>query len=239
MTTAVVWHDLECGRYTEDLGFWLRLAARHGDPILDVGAGTGRVSLELARAGHAVTALDLDPELLDELTQRARGLPVSTVVADARAFALDQRFALCIVPMQTIQLLGGSDGRVAFLQRAREHLREGGLVAVAIAEELELFEVVEGSPAPLPDVVEVDGVVYSSRPTAVRADQAGFVLERVREVVLADGRFSAQEDKVHVDQLDASQLEEDGRRAGLKAAGRALIAATDEHVPSTVVMLSA
>jgi SAM-dependent methyltransferase len=239
MTAAVVWHDLECGRYSEDLGFWRTLAARRGDPILDIGAGTGRVSLELARAGHAVTALDLDRELLEELTERALGLEVSTVVADAREFTLDQHFALCIVPMQTIQLLGGSAGRVAFLRRARQHLSEGGVVAVAIAEELELFEVMDDSPAPLPDVVEVDGVVYSSRPTAVRADRDGFVLERVREVVLANGQFSAEEDRIRIDQLDAAQLERDGRQAGLQPAGRALIAATDEHVSTTVVMLGA
>jgi hypothetical protein len=141
--------------------------------------------------------------------------------------------------MQTVQLLGGSAGRVAFLRRARQHLREGGVVAVAIAEELELFEVMDDSPAPLPDVVEVDGVVYSSRPTAVRADRDGFVLERVREVVLANGQFSAEEDRIRIDQLDAAQLERDGRQAGLKPAGRALIAATDEHVSTTVVMLGA
>ncbi len=239
MTAAVVWHDLECGRYSEDLGFWRTLAARRGDPILDIGAGTGRVSLDLARAGHAVTALDLDRELLEELAERAQGLEVSTVVADAREFTLDERFALCIVPMQTIQLLGGPEGRVAFLRRASRHLREGGVVAVAIAEELELFEVMDGFPAPLPDVVEVDGVVYSSRPTAVRAQSGGFVLERVREVVLADGQFSAQEDLIRLDQVDAAGLERDGRRAGLRPAGRALIAATDEHVSSTVVMLGA
>ena len=239
MTAAVVWHDLECGRYTGDLDFWRTLAARRGDPILDIGAGTGRVSLELARAGHAVTALDLDHELLVELAARAQGLEVSTVVGDAREFTLDERFALCIVPMQTIQLLGGPEGRVAFLRRAREHLREGGVVAVAIAEELELFEGMDGTAAPLADVIEVDGVVYSSRPTAVRADGDGFVLERVREVVLADGQFSAQDDLIRLDALDASQLERDGRQAGLDPAGRALIAATDEHVSSTVVMLGA
>ena len=40
-------------------------------PVLDVGAGAGRVALDLARAGHDVTALDLDAELLAELA-RAR-----------------------------------------------------------------------------------------------------------------------------------------------------------------------
>ena len=54
----VVWHDVECGQYSADLALWDELAAREPGPILDVGAGTGRVSLVLAALGHDVTALD-------------------------------------------------------------------------------------------------------------------------------------------------------------------------------------
>ena len=47
----VVWHDVECGRYDADLPLWRELAASARRPVLDVGAGTGRVALDLARAG--------------------------------------------------------------------------------------------------------------------------------------------------------------------------------------------
>jgi SAM-dependent methyltransferase len=235
---SVIWHDLECGRYVEDLPFWRQLAAESGGPVLDIGAGTGRVALELARAGHTVTALDLDAVLLDELRARAAGLAVDTVVGDARTFALGRRFALCIVPMQTIQLLGGP-GRRAFLARAREHLLERGLLAIALADELEVFEVPEGELGPLPDVCELDGVVYSSRPTAVRAQAGGFVLERTRETVAVDGSLSALYDEIRLDSLGADQLEDEGVRAGLRAAGQARIPATADYVGSVVVMLRA
>ncbi len=43
--------------------------------MLDVGAGTGRVTLDLARQGHRVTALDRDAELVDVLAGALRGLP--------------------------------------------------------------------------------------------------------------------------------------------------------------------
>ena len=171
MTAAsVIWHELECGSYTEDLTLWRDLARASGDPVLDVGAGTGRVTLELARQGHAVTALDLDGELLAQLAAAGDGLDVSTVVADARDFALETTFALCIVPMQTIQLLGGARERQAFLACAGRHLRPGGMLAIAIADELEPFDADADAfvVAPLPDVCERDGVVYSSRPTAIR-----------------------------------------------------------------------
>ncbi|MGI9185836.1 MAG: class I SAM-dependent methyltransferase [Solirubrobacteraceae bacterium] len=234
---SVIWHDLECGGYTADLALWRTLAAARGGPVLDVGAGTGRVTLDLARAGVEVTALDHDPDLLAELRQRAGDLSVDTVCADARAFSLPGCFALCLVPMQTIQLLGGARGRAGFWRCARQHLAPGGLVAAAIADELDPFDVAAGARAPLPDVCERDGVVYSSLPTAVRADGDGFVLERERQVVARDGTLSRESDRIHLDNVSADRLEAEARAAGLNRVGRDEIAATEDHVGSRVVML--
>ncbi len=142
--------------------------------------------------------------------------------------------------MQTIQLLGGPAGRRRFLACAREHLGAGGVLAIAIAEELEEFEVSPGGPHPVPDVCEREGVVYASRPTAIRADgDRGFVLERRREVVSADGTLSAEENLIRLEALDASQLEREAKRAGLRPAGRSLIAETKDYAGSVVVTLSA
>lgn len=235
----VIWHDVECGAYAEDLPLWRSLADEHGDPVLDVGAGTGRVALDLARHGHRVTALDTEPELIAELERRAAGLDVTGVVADARDFELSERFALCIVPMQTIQLLGGPVGRTAFLRRAARALSPEGVLAVAIAPMLDLFEVVDGGPAPLPDIREIDGVVYASQPTAVRADPEGFVLERRRERITVSGDRSVDQNEIRLDRLTVPGLEAEAVTVGLRPAGRAEVAATADYVGSEVVILSA
>jgi 2-polyprenyl-3-methyl-5-hydroxy-6-metoxy-1,4-benzoquinol methylase len=60
ISPSVMWHDVECGTYTADLPLWRRLARETGGRVLDIGAGTGRVALDLTRAGARVTALDLD-----------------------------------------------------------------------------------------------------------------------------------------------------------------------------------
>ena len=236
---SVIWHDVECGAYAEDLPLWRSLADERGDPVLDVGAGTGRVALDLARHGHRVTALDTEPELIAELERRAAGLDVTGIVADARDFELSERFALCIVPMQTIQLLGGADGRTAFLRRAARALSPEGVLAVAIAPMLDLFEVVDGGPAPLPDIREIDGVVYASQPTAVRADPEGFVLERRRERITVSGDRSVDQNEIRLDRLTVPELEAEAVAVGLRAAGRAEVAATADYVGSEVVILSA
>lgn len=236
----VIWHDLECGSYGEDLALWRTLASEHGDPVLDVGAGSGRVALDLARAGFRVTAVDLDAELLAALAERAGGLAVETVCADARALDLeDRRFPLCIVPMQTIQLLGGREGRIAFLRRAAAHLAPGGRLAISISEQLEPFEVRDGAGGPMPDMCEIDGIVYASHPTAVRTSGRDFVLERRREVVAVDGTRTVSEDRIALDRLTARDLRAEAAEAGLRSAGLAEVPATDEYVGSTVVILSA
>jgi SAM-dependent methyltransferase len=236
---SVIWHDLECGNYGEDLALWHELARSHGDPVLDVGAGTGRVTLALATAGHHLTALDRDPELLTELRRRAEGLPVTTALADARSFVLEQRFPLCIVPMQTIQLLGGAEGRSAFLRRALHHLSAGGVIAIAITDGLEPFEVGTGRPGPLPDICERDGVVYSSQPTAVREQRDGFVLERRREVVAASGPRTVTEDRIRLDRLSVRQLEAEAQATGLTPTRRTRVPPNNEYVGSEVVILRA
>ena len=125
---AVLWHDLECGGYAEDLPLWRELAGAGGRRrVLDVGAGTGRVTLDLARRGIEVVALDADAAPAGRAARSARpGCPSRTVAADARDFdARASASRWCIVPMQTVQLLGGPAGRAAFLACARRHLQAG------------------------------------------------------------------------------------------------------------------
>jgi SAM-dependent methyltransferase len=232
----VLWHDIECGAYAEDLPLWRALADAEAGPVLDVGAGTGRVALDLAGRGHAVVALDRDAELLRALRERGAGLPVRAVRADARDFALPgERFGLILAPMQTVQLLGPA-GRAAFLRCARAHLAPGGLVACALADAMEAFDAEHTEP-PLPDLREVGGVVYASRPVALRDEGERVAIERIRETVAPDGRRTATADVVHLDRLQAPTLEAEARATGLVAEPLRAIDPTDEHVGSTVVML--
>jgi hypothetical protein len=170
------------------------------------------------------------------LRERAGELPVETVEADARVFALGRRFALVIVPMQTVQLLGGPAGRAAFLARAREHLAPGGLLAVALADALEAFDD-EHTESPLPDIREVDGVVYASRPVAIRDRGDSVAIERIRETVDRAGRRSAEGNIVVLDRVDADGLAQEAATHGLRALAPRRVPATEEYVGSTVVML--
>ena len=241
MRDLVRWHDLECGGYDVDLPLWRELAAEAGGPVLDVGAGTGRTSLDLARRGAEVTALDVEEPLLAELGRRARAqrLTVQTVLGDARELldilATSARFAAIIVPMQTIQLLGDEEGRRRFLAGVRAHLRPGGLFAAALADALEGYDSATAE-APMPDIIDHGGTVYSSRPVAVLPAASGTMIERVREVVSPDGRRTKTEHRIVLDALSAETLYEECAATGLAPEPARLVPATTEYVGSAVVV---
>ena len=230
--TDVIWHDLECGGYVEDLPLWRELAG--AGPVLDLGCGTGRVALDLAAHGVPVVGLDLDQVLLDELEQRAGDLPIETVRADARDFDLGRRFPVALAPMQTMQLLGGPEGRAGLLRCAKAHLEPGGVLALAIADVIETFDDIE---AVLPDVHEHGGTVYFSQPVSIRDQGDRFEIEFVREVVDAHGGRDSSRNVIHLDRLDADRVEAEAD--GFIVLERRSVPATDAYVGSTVVMLRA
>ncbi len=231
---SIVWHDVECGGYEADLGLWEELADVAGGAILDLGCGTGRVALHLGRRGHRVTGLDVDAALLDAFEERAAGLPVGTELGDARAFALGSEFGLALAPMQLLQLFAGAEERVGCLRCIAAHLRPAGRAALAIVEQMPAPEV---GVAPLPDVREVDGWVYSSLPIDTRVDTDAILVRRLRQVVSPAGGLSDGIDEIRLQRLSAATLEREALEAGLTPAGRCEIPATEAHVGSTVVLL--
>ena len=234
------WHDVECASYTADLSVWRELAEEAGGPVLDVGCGTGRVALELAGAGHRVTAFDTDPSLVSALRERARQrrLEIDSTCADARSFSHPGRFGLAVAAMQVVQLLGGGDGRGAMLRCVHDHLQPGGRLAAALADPFEGLSPDEALP-PLPDVREEDGWVLSSRPLAVRTEHGALAIDRLRQAVSPGGELSEELVTVRLDQVSPAELEKEARSFGYEPLERRRVPETADHVGSTVVVLEA
>lgn len=238
MNFDAVWHDLECGGYSEDFALWHALAVRTGGPVLDVGAGTGRVTLELAAGGVEVVALDVAAPLVAALECRAAELPVETVVADARDFRLDRRFALIVVPMQTLQLFGGREGRAAFLRTAQEHLTPGGLLAAAVADAMDCFDEDHALPPP-PEAREILGARFTSQLLGVVEDVGRAAIHRRREIVRASGRCETRDVVVHLDRVSADEVAAEARQIGFITEPNLYTSETERYLGSTVVVLRA
>jgi len=139
---------------TEDLPFWLELAARQGNPLLELGCGTGRVLLPLVKAGYQVYGLDRDPAMLTFLrlstpTELRSGLQL--LQSDMTAFHLGKRFAMILLPCNTFSTLA-QPARRAALERVAMHLPPGGLFAASLPNPALLKRLPAASDAELEDI---------------------------------------------------------------------------------------
>ena len=231
---GAIWHDVECGSYAAELVLREELAEAADGPVLELGCGTGRVLLHLARRGYEGVGLDRDPELIATLRGRCSGHPVTTVLADARDFTVDREVALALAPTQMLQLLPDAGARIECLRCVAAALRPGGRFAAAI---LEGMPEPDGAPPPLPDVREVDGWVYSSLAVEGAVGPGEIVVHRLRQTVSPEGELAEEPNAIRIATFPAAQLEEEAAEAGLRPLERREIPATDIHVGSVVVVL--
>ena len=122
-------------RREDDVAWYLKLGSRFGGSILEYGAGNGRISLQLARAGHEIVAVDLSRPMLSDF-ERALALELPAVRrrvklqhGDMRKLSLRRRFGLVIAPFNVVLHLYEREDVEAFLARVRAHLGPGGVLA--------------------------------------------------------------------------------------------------------------
>ncbi len=238
VSRKVIWHDTECGAYDADLAAWERLASESNERILELGCGTGRVALRLARRGHEVWAVDADPDLVAVARERAagEGLPLRVELADARRLDLGRKkFGLVIAAMQFVQMVGPAARRAEVLRRVAAHLGRRGRLAAAILDGMPGD--LTGAPAPLPDIREVDGRIYSSLPSDVIVDGPRLELHRVRQEVAPDGIMTSSQQAESLWLLDPSALEREGEAAGLAPCGRVHVPTAKGYTGSVIVLM--
>ena len=113
---------------------WFRgLARMTGGPILELGVGSGRVAVPVAKDGHEVVGIDRSAAMLARAERYARSAraQLRLVQADMRTFSLDRAFALITIPANTFLMLTPDD-RWACLARCREHLAKAGRLAIDV-----------------------------------------------------------------------------------------------------------
>lgn len=240
-------HDAECAGYVADLPLWLSLAETVGGPIYDIGSGTGRVSLPLAAAGYEVVAIDLEADLLEELGRRAaeQQLPVRTAPADMRTLGADlpddlPAPALVLIPMQSLQLVGGAVERHATFKGAAALAAPGAEMAVAVVGAVEPFDARDSFPSLLPpDIAYLDGFRFESTPLAVLQDTPEDQIDMHRKRVVRDEAgaiVGTPEDiLITLNPVTIPQLQAEAVAGGWSLGEVIEMAATDEHAGGTVV----
>lgn len=128
-------YDLENADFKEDLPYWLHLASQHPGPILELGCGTGRVSLHLGAAGHTLLGVDHSPAMLARARAKLAHHPQARANVTLQQATLTDfdapagGFALAILPFNTFMHLPTPADQRAALDRIHAALiPNGGLV---------------------------------------------------------------------------------------------------------------
>ncbi len=156
-----------------DIPFFLKYAEGFGSPILDLAAGTGRVSFALAEAGYEVVSLEKSPSMLEIARQRMKSANsqitgrITIIEGDMSKFHLDRRFSLIIIPNSFSHALT-TNAQLSTLNCIHNHLSDSGVFI------LDLF----------PGALQHEHVHFKENP-----------------VSLSDGKSVTREGEIHSDTI--------------------------------------
>jgi ubiquinone/menaquinone biosynthesis C-methylase UbiE len=159
------WADVYDSVYSyvrDDIPFYVDEALAAGGPVLELGCGTGRVTIPIAAAGVDITGVDSSPAMLDIARRKVPALPQDTrpalVEGDMRALDLDGRqFQLVIIPFRGFLALMTVEDQMSALSSISTHLAPGGkLVFDVFVPDLDMLVQEGDTPYHLRDVVDPD-----------------------------------------------------------------------------------
>src|SRR5438046_5210536 len=116
----------------QDVAFYRDAVREFGDPVLELGCGTGRITMALAEAGKRITGLDLSERMLERAVKKRAALRVEArerlhlMQGDMARFDLGEKFRLVIIPFRPFQHLPEVRKQTACLECVPKHLASGG-----------------------------------------------------------------------------------------------------------------
>lgn len=185
----------QTGVVEEDVQFYVDLAREADGPVLEVGCGTGRIYLELLRAGIDADGIDLSSGMLEVLREKAAAeeLEPSVREADVTSFQPDREYALVIVPFRAFLHLTTADDQLSALERIHDTLAPGGRLALNVFTPN--FEVIcEAYGEWEETTLEVDGETYTYRTVTELADEVEQLVQLRSEVLTSDGERRFERD---------------------------------------------
>lgn len=126
-------YDLRIGGEREDVKAYIKIAAKTGGPVLELGCGTGRVAIPLALEGHEVVGIDKSERMLERARKKAEekgAINLKLYQADMKDFSLEERFRLALIPDNAFHELIELEDKKECLIRIFDHLLPGGVLAL-------------------------------------------------------------------------------------------------------------
>lgn len=121
---------------TQDLAFYCHAARRYGDPVLELGCGTGRITLAIGEAGYRIVGVDISEKMLERAAEKRAAMRrearerVQLIQGDMTQFDLGEKFRTIVIPFRPFQHLLEVEQQMACLDCARKHLAGNGRLVV-------------------------------------------------------------------------------------------------------------
>ena len=137
-------YDAENSGKRDDINMYLELAQQHGGPILEIGCGTGRVMISLAKQGYKIHGIDNAKAMLDlaeHYRKESSDLTQNTILhhGDVLTYELDMTFPMVIVPYNTLMHFHQQETQLALLKRLRGWTTDTGLLVLDLPNAGEIF----------------------------------------------------------------------------------------------------
>ena len=131
--TDAAFYDAIHAGFGEDIGLWLSFAGRTDRPVLEVGCGTGRIAIELAKAGYAVVGIDPSAAMLKVARQKADDDAIDVVLVEGGLadLALEpEKYGLVLVPQDVFLYCEHGEEQLAWLRAIAGALHFNGTLAI-------------------------------------------------------------------------------------------------------------
>lgn len=121
----------------EDIPFFVEEAINYGGPILELGCGTGRVTIPISKAGINITGLDISKKMLENTYRKIKKFEldeskINLINADMRTLNLNEIFSQIIIPFRGFQSLLTVEDQISTLINIKKHLDSNGRLIITL-----------------------------------------------------------------------------------------------------------
>jgi len=196
-------------QFLADVPFYVDLAKQVGGPVLEIACGTGRVLLNIARAGIQIDGVDNSTAMLGILKSRLQREPpavrdkVALHEGDMRRFRLRQKYRLAIIPFRPLQHMYTLQDQLDALTTAAAHLQDDGKLAFDV-----FYPNFEKIPAGVgEEIFELEWTVDAAIPKLVRRFFRKDSFDKIHQIFTGTFVFRTYEDdKLVREETDPLQM---------------------------------
>lgn len=144
-------YDLDFTKtHYDDVEFYLDLVKQHGNEVLELCCGTGRITIPIAKNNISITAIDISKEMLSIFRQKLKqeqeevSSRISIIESDMTNFSLDKKFNCILIPFHSFQALTDTSQISQALKTIFHHLTDEGVFILNLFRPLDNMKEIEG-----------------------------------------------------------------------------------------------